>query len=149
MKKFNFKLDSVFTVRRYHKNQAAYALAAAQKQRLLLMEQLNQAAQSRTEIEDDLLSCYQTPSLAAEIIRRQDALTYQRHQVEDIEKKLQEALNHEDKCREIVLLARQGEETILKLLEKEKERYRHEQDREDELAVVEFINARHHLSNVS
>lgn len=145
MKKFHFKLDSVLTIRRFHKNQAASAMSEAQKQRFQLAEQLSQALQTKEQIEQVLLDCYKTPSQAADIIRLQDALTYQRGRTEHIQRSLQEALDHEDDCREVVLLARQGEETILKLLEKEKERYRREQDREDELAVVEFVNARHHL----
>ena len=146
MKKFNFRLDSVLTIRRYQKNQAASALAVAQKQRLKLMDQLNLVKKGMTEIEEGLLLCYRESSHVAEILRFQDALTYQRDKAQEIENKLHEALTHEDKCREIVLLARQGEETIMKLLEKEKERYRREQDREDELAAVEFVNARHHLN---
>ncbi len=147
MKKFNFKLESVLTIRRYRKNQAASELAIAQKQRLLLTEHLKRTAKIRADIENDLRTCYETSSNAAEIIRLQDALSFQVRQIEVIDKKLQEALSQEDLCREIVIMARQGEETILKLLEKEKESYRGEQDREDELAAVEFVNARHYFSN--
>ena len=41
------------------------------------------------------------------------------------------------------------EETILKLLEKEKERYLRELDSEDEIAVNEFVTASHHLKHAT
>ena len=149
MKKFTFRLDSVLTLRRHDKNQAAAALAYAQNLRIQIEGYLGEARQAHTAMENELRRCYETPSRGAEIIRIQDALAYQRGRVDQFEERLQEALKNEDHCREVVILARQREETILKLLEKEKEQYRRELDREDELTVVEFVNARHHLINAS
>ncbi len=149
MKKFKFKLDPVLTVRRFKKNQAAAALSEAQQQRNLLNDSLRKELLYQEELEQALVACYHGTTTAAEINRLQSGLQFQRAQVAEVETKLQQATVQEDECREQVLLARQGEETILKLLEKEKERYLRDLDSEDEIAVNEFVTASHHLKHAT
>ena len=147
MKKFRFKLDSVLTVRRFRKNQAAFALAEAQNKRLELTAALTAARQSVSKMEEDLLACFLTSTRAAKIIRHQNGLSFQRLQISDMERQFETALEKEDKCRDAVLVARQGEETLLRLREKEKDRHRREQEKDDERAVIDFVNASHHFHN--
>lgn len=149
MKKFRFKLDSVLTIRRFKKNQAAAALSEAQLLRNRLNQRLNEELLRQDDLEQALITCYEGTTTAAEINRLQTGLQFQRAQVEEVRNNLREALEQENDRRQEVLLARQGEETILKLLEKEKERYRRELDSEDEIAVNEFVNASHHLKQAT
>lgn len=148
MKKFRFNLDSVLTMRRFQKNQASTALSEAQRNRNRLLRQLDQAVRSQTQLEESLVSCYKTSTKASDVEHVQSVLQYQRSRVLGVQEKLQAALVNEDECRQKVLLARIGEEAMLKLRAKDKESYLREQDREDELAVNEFVNARHHMRKV-
>lgn len=149
MKKFRFKLGSVLTIRRFKKNQAAAALSEAQLLRNRLNQHLNEELLRQEDLEQALVTCYKGTTTAAEINRLQTGLQFQRSQVEEVRNNLHEALEQENERRQEVLLARQGEETILNLLEKEKERYRRELDSEDEIAVNEFVNASHHLKQAT
>ncbi len=148
MKRFHFKLSSVLTMRKFQKNEAASILSNAQNQRMRLEIQLSDTLRNKSSLEKALLECYKKSSRASDIIHLQDSLSFLRFETDVIQKKLREALECEDDCRAAVLRARQAEETVLKLLDKEKERYRQEQDREDEINMIEFVNARHHLKNV-
>lgn len=148
MKRFHFKLSSVLTMRKFQKNEAAAVLSNAQNQRMKLELQLSETLRNKSVLEAALLDRYKGTSRASDIIHLQDSLSFLRFETDVIQKKLKEALVFEDDCRAAVLLARQGEETVLKLLEKEKAQYRQEQDREDEINMLEFVNARHHFNNV-
>ena len=149
MKRFRFKLDSVLTLYGFQKNRAAAALAEVQRRRIGLVEELNEALQTQLQFEETLRVRCRKSASAADLIRVQDALAQQRIHVDECNKQLQLAFRKEDQCREVVLSARQREETILKLREKQKERFRREQDRADERAVDEFVSARHHLRNLT
>lgn len=142
MKRFKFTMDSLLTVREHAKHEAARALNQATRKRQELEEMCAQALRSTEQMERDLVRCLVPSGRASEVIVRQNALSFHRGEARRLDESLAKAREDEEQARDRVLVAQQEEEALVRLRSKRRDEYRAELDREDELAALEFVNAR-------
>lgn len=143
MKKFRFRLAAALSLRSFGKNQAALELAAASSRRL---EHEQAMHAKRAELQQQSEACMPARGqsiAAAEMVRRQSSLAYLRTELEQLQTKHTQLLAKEADCRRALMQARQEEQSLLRLKQKGIEAHRLELERADELAVMEFVNARH------
>jgi len=146
MRRFQFSLDSVLTVRTFRKTEKAAVLSAALRERLLCEEKI---ASSKTELaatESMLQSALAQGSPAREVLLLQGAIGNQRLELEGLVEDWREALQRESAAREAVKEAQRACKALLKLEDRHRERFRKEAEKEDELAMQEFVSARKLLS---
>ena len=143
MKKFRFRLAAALSLRSFGKNQAALELAGASSLRI---ENEQRMDAKRAELQLQGGACLpargQTIS-GPEMVRRQSSLAYLRSELEQLQAEHERLLTEEAACRRALMQARQQEQSLLRLKEKGIEAHRLELERADELAVMEFVNARH------
>lgn len=133
------------TLRKFRKTEAATALKQAIDRRLELEELVRMAARSTSEMERELVKCLNPSGRAAEIVIRQNALSYQRTKEQEILAQLQKARVAESNARDAVKQAQMEEEAMVRLRDKQKLAHRVEQDKEEERAAMEFVSAVHQM----
>lgn len=145
MKRFRFSLESVLTLRRFRKMEAAGLLAQASRRRQTAGRSLNRGRGVLQRVESSLRDTLASGGRAVEIVRIQEALTEQRATVQRLQKDFSDTLQREQAARQAVLEAQREYEALLKLETRQREAARKEAEREDEKQMQEFVAARHGL----
>lgn len=149
MKSFKFRLQSVMTVRRFRKMEAAGTLAEHSRTRQATASRLEDGRGQLRSLEEGLREAFAPRVRAAEVLMIQNALLEQRSAVAGLQARYMEALTRENKAREAVLKAQKDYEAMVKLEERQRELARKEEEKENEKAMQEFVAARHVLTRRS
>lgn len=142
MKRFQFSLESVLTLRKFRKSERAAELSKAMRHRLQVSERLNECRTALEGLEDSLRRTFAKRVQVQELLLLQEALRTKREDLVSLTASFEESLKRENKARESVKKAQQECEALHKLEERQLERARREVEREDEKAMEEFVTAR-------
>lgn len=142
MKRFQFSLDSVLTLRKFRKSEKAAELSKAMRQRLEIERNIRQCRSGLEDLEKSLRDTFSNRVHVHELLLLQDALRGKREDLSALESGFAESLERENAAREAVKKAQQECEALHKLEERQRERARREAEREDEKAMEEFVTAR-------
>jgi flagellar export protein FliJ len=142
MKRFQFSLESVLTLRKFRKSERAAELSRAMRQRLEIERNIKQCRSGLESLENSLRETFSNRVHVHELLLLQEALRGKREDLTALESGFAESLDRENAAREAVKKAQQECEALHKLEERQRERSRREAEHEDEKAMEEFVTAR-------
>lgn len=141
MKRFKFGLDSVLTVRKFAKQQAANALAEASRRRQRAVLRLENLEGSLARKEGELRSLMQVGATIHQFILMQNDLKAERASRPELVKEVRESMDAEIAAREMALKAQREEKALLKLESKKRLEALKEWEAENEKEVEAFVNS--------
>jgi flagellar export protein FliJ len=142
MKRFSFRLDSVLKYRDFQKTKVAGELAHAIRLRVNALEQMVQARETLQLTEKQLQVLLNQPAKMGELLMMQSGLVVQRESAQAALSAYEKAADEEVAARQRVLAAQRDYESMVSLKLKHRAEAQVELDKEEELAMDEFVRSR-------
>jgi len=149
MKRFNFRLDSVLKYRKFQKAKVAGELAQAVRSRVNALEDLTQARETLLGSEKQLQVLLKTPAKITDLLMIQSGLVSQREGAQRSLSAYEAAVEEEIAARKRVLAAQRDYEALMNLKLKHRAEAQVELNKEEELAMDEFVRSRFQGMGVS
>lgn len=143
MKAFRFPLESLLTVRRFKKDQAAQNLQQARAELMSLRAQLEDAQKQSDMSAQKIALLYAPRAHAANIAQAKQNLGQQLKSVSDLNIRMQQATAKVEQCLELLVAAQAAEESVINLKEKRMDQHRSLVEAEDEKVAAEFVASTH------
>lgn len=142
MKRFNFRLDSVLKYRDFQKTKVAGELAHAIRLRVNALDQMVQAREELQLTEKQLQVLLNQPAKMGALLMMQAGLVVQRESAQAALSVYEKAAGEEVLARQQVLAAQRDYESLVNLKLKHRAVAQVELDKEEELAMDEFVRSR-------